>query len=64
MSNYQPTDEQIEAVAALYFMNAYGLEWDTEADDDHPQFRREAREDFASPAFQAIIRAAQAEQGS
>lgn len=59
---YEHTDEQIEALAR----DAHNLAWSPDAwEDAHPEHQQELREQYVElasmPAFQAIIRAAQAD---
>ena len=61
MNAYQPTDEQIESLATHEFEMSTSCEWATARDGEQDDFRNWARQMSESPAFQAIIRAAQAE---
>jgi len=61
MTDYQPTDEQIEALAKSEFETATCCEWLAARDVEQDDFRNWARQSSATPAFQAITRAAQAD---
>lgn len=58
---YEPTDEQIEALAKHEFETSSRNEWPTAHDLEQRDFKDWARETAASSAFQAIIRAARAQ---